>query len=1060
DRRNVEIKNVLFYQDIANSTAIKALSSAVWIHDNTLVSNAPGVTLIHSTPDTLTKNYMFLQDNLSVALPNAAPLPYWWLDNNGYAPGWQLGNGYASENGSGSDWQSTPTGTLMTIADAKFLNTVEQVFRLDAGSAARGQASDGSDQGYYEYKSPVYVDATYCETCDNDGRVWGKTAFNSIQDGIATGAQKVLVDPGLYRERISLVNGVEVFGSGAGLTMLAPPDSNGGFLVGVENAKETTMALMTIAGEDTASGFKVSGDGDVALERLIIRNTTTGITLTGSSALATVINSTLVSNDAGVAATQCASIDIRNSILAFHQNTALGYESSACDGAQTKLHTYNAYWRNGADLAIDGSAIDSPGPGEIFADPRFTDPNDHDYRPLSDSPVVDAGDPSDPAPPGSGLRVDLGYAQAAEASVYASTDYGEQRLNDGLEWQVTAFDTIQDAIDNVPDIEGVWTVGVDGGDLGAMVYEENVNLKSGIRLIGNGAETTFIDGNSTGSVLTLDGVTHVEISGFTITNGGQDLSDAGILVTGASNNITITKNIIGGLSTVSGINGNGNAGVIFQSGSTGELNFNTIATNYYNGVTVQDSGTWVHALFNVIALNDVGFDNSGGGLIFNDYNLVYNTDGSWCGTCQDYIGSVSAGSGEINSDPWFADAANGVLQLTTSSPAVDGIPANKYQPVQTGGGSKADMGYRELLAVPATLLLGKEGDSCGLGSAGVASVDVGIVHVTDASQDVDATLPSSWQPATLSTQGQAGSYWTASVTPDQGDGLYRLYSKPSDEVNNVSSVSSDWFRNEFIADGTAPVVTLNAPGDGATSSAPAISLNMDVSDWVPSGTVGESLYNIASVYFDVDGAVITATQSITVASSGGAQGYERQIALENGSHTITAYAVDQAGNVGQSTPAQVTIVTAQNEAALSSPAPGSAVNSTSVGLQGFVHFQDTLGDGQVEILVDGASAGMAALADTTVQASSWSKTVSLSGQGSHTITMRASRSAGSTGSVDATATLILDTATPSITFSPPTGTITQTVTLSGTASDATSGVASVSVSVDGGYVYQNANLDS
>ncbi|MCP4167740.1 MAG: hypothetical protein GY759_17870, partial [Chloroflexi bacterium] len=46
DRRNVEIKNVLFYQDIANSTAIKALSSAVWIHDNTLVSNAPGVTLI------------------------------------------------------------------------------------------------------------------------------------------------------------------------------------------------------------------------------------------------------------------------------------------------------------------------------------------------------------------------------------------------------------------------------------------------------------------------------------------------------------------------------------------------------------------------------------------------------------------------------------------------------------------------------------------------------------------------------------------------------------------------------------------------------------------------------------------------------------------------------------------------------------------------------------------------------------------------------------------------------------------------------------------------------
>ncbi|MCP4100739.1 MAG: DUF5123 domain-containing protein, partial [Lentisphaerae bacterium] len=473
DDRNIQISNVLFYQDIADSTAINALSSALQVSHNTFVSNASGVTLLHSRPGALTENDIFLQDNLFVALPNAAPLPYWWLDDSSQNPGRELSNGFASENAAASDWQSTPSGALMTIEDAKFLNVAKEIFRIGANSAAVGQASGGSDQGYYNYKAPVYVEATCCAKCDNDGHTWGADAFTSIQEGIARGAQKVLVDPGLYRERISLVNGVSVFGSGAGLTVLAPPDSNGGHLAGFENAKEATLALITIAGEDTADGIKVSAEGEATLERLIIRNTGAAISVTDSSALATVVNSTIVSNDAGVSATQCSSIDIRNSILAFHQNAALSYDSSSCDSTQTTLHTYNAYWRNGSDLAIDGSAIDSPGPGEIFVDPRFTDVNNHDYRPLADSPVVDAGDPSDPAPPGSGERVDMGYAQSAEAAVYASKDYCEQCLNDGLEWQVTAFDSIQDAVDNVPAIEVVWSVVVFGGDSATMLYTEN-----------------------------------------------------------------------------------------------------------------------------------------------------------------------------------------------------------------------------------------------------------------------------------------------------------------------------------------------------------------------------------------------------------------------------------------------------------------------------------------------------------------------------------------------------------------------------------------------------------
>ncbi|MCP4082485.1 MAG: hypothetical protein GY743_19800, partial [Planctomycetaceae bacterium] len=334
----------------------------------------------------------------------------------------------------------------------------------------------------------------------------------------------------------------------------------------------------------------------------------------------------------------------------------------------------------------------------------------------------------------------------------------------------------------------------------------------------------------------------------------------------------------------------------------------------------------------------------------------------------------------------------------------DAIPASEYLAAPNGGGSKADMGYRELLAVPATLLLGKEGNSCGLGSAGVDSVEFGLVYVTDASQGVDETTPSSWISATLSTRGQAGSYWTGPITPDQGDGLYRLYSRPTDTVGNVGTTADDWYRSAFIADGTMPRVRLVSPSSSTDTSAPAIMLSMEVSDWTPTGSIGETMYNVGNTYFVVDGEPISATRSITIASQDGWQRYEGYVALENGYHSINAVAEDQAGNKGQSAPDLVSVGTTRNEAALTTPSPGSAVNSSNVTLEGFVHFQDTSGEGQVEILVDDTPQGMATLAAPFAQATSWKKSITFRDEGTHTLTLRASRSAGSTSSADSTTT--------------------------------------------------------
>ena len=78
-------------------------------------------------------------------------------------------------------------------------------------------------------------------------------------------------------------------------------------------------------------------------------------------------------------------------------------------------------------------------------------------------------------------------------------------------------------------------------------------------------------------------------------------------------------------------------------------------------------------------------------------------------------------------DPLFVNAGAGDYSLQAASPAVD--TGEPLAPVPVGGGSVADMGYREVLAVPLTLLFGAEGTTCAEGNSGMASVEVGISHV-------------------------------------------------------------------------------------------------------------------------------------------------------------------------------------------------------------------------------------------------------------------------------------------------------------------------------------------
>ena len=94
---------------------------------------------------------------------------------------------------------------------------------------------------------------------------------------------------------------------------------------------------------------------------------------------------------------------------------------------------------------------------------------------------------------------------------------------------------IQDGIDNAFER---WTVFVKDG-----IYNENVIINKTINFDGENKETTIIDGEMQGHVITIASP-DVRVSGFTIQNSGTKLFEAGIKTLSLYSNATIKNNII------------------------------------------------------------------------------------------------------------------------------------------------------------------------------------------------------------------------------------------------------------------------------------------------------------------------------------------------------------------------------------------------------------------------------------------------------------------------------------------------------------------------------------
>jgi cytoskeletal protein CcmA (bactofilin family) len=1014
---------------------------------------------------------LHLHNNAFVA-PKAASAAT-WLNTDFFDAAGQPPEDYGIE-GSGNQWVASP-GIAWTPASGAAPVTLSQV----AFDTAKFQ---DPTRGLYRITEPAALSAGYhrpvaadvyvvpsadCDRCGPSGDLTiGVNAFTSIQAAINSGALRVLVTPGLYAESMALASGVQVIGAGADETVIRPRSGApiGSAIFSAEGIVDGMVARVGLDGQDSVNGVGAQdGAQNLLVARNLVHDSLVGVAILGATTQVEAFNNTLVNNIGGLRGASCASVDVRNTVFAFNSGTALAYESCAA----TKLHSFNLFWNpSGTNLKIGTVASGDLGAGELVAEPRFVDAAALDFRPADDSPLLAAGDPTDPVPPGATRRTDIGYLQLARAAYYADHDYCESCLNDGLSWNVDAFDTIQAAATaagntlraigcgEAADADGLcgvsYAVGVAAG-----TYPERVTLTSHVRLIGLDPATTKIDAQGTGSPVKVTNQSHVEVKGFTLTRAASNAANAGVALLGATSAVTVTRNIL--LANL--------VGVRLASGASGVLRQNTFVDNLQSSVLATDAGSWATVRDNILTgtiqpAQSGALRTSTGGQLFSDYNLLFNNLKHYDDAAA--TGLAKGPHDQVGVDPRFVNATAGNYNLQPASPAVDAAdPALTPPP---GGAAVADIGYKELLAVPLTLLFGKQGISTASGNSGIDRVEVALVKVSDLTSPVTSTLPAAgaWNQATLTAAGQPSTLWTKSFTPGAGDGLYRIYSRVTDVVGNLITDPTKQFRGAFHGDSAAPTVTLLAPTVTTTAQA-AIELKAKASDFVT--TAAGSEYSVAKVYFVVDGAEVPAEWTADPPDANGARTFHAWLGLTSGAHTIVAKADDRAGNTGAA-PASgshgLTASSAVHIATITSLGNGTISRANPTTVSGWARFTTTTGVPSVDLRLDVAPFSPPAVVtidDPTALLTTWHATVNLP-PGTHVMDAQAQRDNSGNSNSPTQVPVFFDATAPSLAVTTPaSGTSVQhTVTFSGTASDAGSGLAAVAVSLDGGYEYLPATI--
>jgi len=184
------------------------------------------------------------------------------------------------------------------------------------------------------------------------------------------------------------------------------------------------------------------------------------------------------------------------------------------------------------------------------------------------------------------------------------------------------YPTIQEAINHA-----------DNGDtivVKAGTYYEHIAVNNSVSLIGENKETTIIDGNATGTVVSIT-ANRVIVSGFTIQNCGNY---PGRILQANSNGNNITHNVI--------LN-NGDGKGISLGSSVGNIVSDNEVSNTFYGIILSGSS------YNIISNNHVSHTTYGIYIYdFSDNNLIFANNISNCSNMGMFLGPASASSQVIS----------------------------------------------------------------------------------------------------------------------------------------------------------------------------------------------------------------------------------------------------------------------------------------------------------------------------------------------------------------------------------------------------------------------------
>ncbi len=304
-----------------------------------------------------------------------------------------------------------------------------------------------------------------------------------------------------------------------------------------------------------------------------------------------------------------AIVDISNSVFVSNSAEHIIFLDTSAPVNQINIEYSSIQGGQDSIITNDNGTV-TWGDGNIDVDPMFVDTANSNYHLLASSQLINGGHPDSTDSDGS--RADIGaypYLNSYSGPTWYITEGGNDTTATGS--SDDPFRSIQAGINFSSDADSV--------TVAAGTYVENINFRGrNIKVVGEDRETTIIDGNQNGSVVTFENgedFTAV-LSGFTITNGraqGSYPYDQGGGIFCMGSDPVLTDLIISNNSALLG------AGIACENSSTPTINNTEIISNTIIGEQDGGGGLFLHGSSSpiieyVFISNNFG-GNNGGGLV-------------------------------------------------------------------------------------------------------------------------------------------------------------------------------------------------------------------------------------------------------------------------------------------------------------------------------------------------------------------------------------------------------------------------------------------------------------